>query len=392
MNLQYHRCTRTCKKNVKGNTSCRFNYPLPPMRHTKILLPLPHDLDEKERDKAKKLWSQIKEETEIIARNHEDCTFEEYLDYLTIDEQTYIQAVRSKLKRPTVFLKRNLNERRINAYNKEMLILWEAHMDMQLVVTPYGCVKYIVSYVSKSQKGMSKLLKEVADKVAKGDEPTIYKLRKIVNAFLNNCEISAQEIALHVLGIPMSKSSVGNIYINSCPSDKRVFLKKGKKQLEEICEKDPDSTDIQETGMVEHYIARPDILESTCLADYAALYKYHKTHPYKKNLNKDETEIEMEINDDEIIADEDIDNPCKQKQVFELKNKQGYLTKRFKRLVIQYRNYKEAEDKLNFQRENLMLFTSWRTEPDMLDPDLPIKFTQSLEIIQLNRGNYCKFD
>ncbi|KAK3914521.1 Elongation factor Ts [Frankliniella fusca] len=199
MNLQFHRCTRTCKKNAK---------------------------DKQEKLKAKKLWSEIKEQTEVIAKNHEDCSFDEYLAYLNVDEQSYIQALRSKLKRPTVFLGRNLNERRVNAYNREMLILWEAHMDIQLVVSPYGCVKYIVSYVSKSQKGMSKLLKEVADKAAKGDEPTIKKLRKIVNAFLNNCEISAQEIALHVLGIPMSKSSIGTIYINSCPSDQRVFLKK----------------------------------------------------------------------------------------------------------------------------------------------------------------------
>ncbi|KAK3928947.1 tRNA (guanine-N(7)-)-methyltransferase [Frankliniella fusca] len=272
MNLQFH----------------RFNYPLPPMRKNKILLPLSNDMDEQEKLTARKLWSEIKEQTEIIAKNHEDCSFDEYLAYLNLDEQSYIQALRSKLKRPTVFLGRNLNERRVNAYNKEMLILWEAHMDIQLVVSPYGCVKYIVSYVSKSQKGMSKLLKEVADKVAKGDEPTIEKLRKIVNAFLNNCEISAQEIALHSIalhGIPMSKSSIGTIYINSCPPDQRVFLKKGKKE-----------------------------------------------------------------------------------------------------------NYKEGEDKLNFQRENLMLFTSWRTEPSLLDSDLPTKFGEKLEVIQTNRSNYCKYD
>jgi len=40
MNLQYHRCTQTCKKNVKNNQSWRFNYPHPPMTQTKILLPI----------------------------------------------------------------------------------------------------------------------------------------------------------------------------------------------------------------------------------------------------------------------------------------------------------------------------------------------------------------
>ncbi|KAK3908799.1 ATP-dependent DNA helicase [Frankliniella fusca] len=190
----------------------------------------------------------------------------------------------------------------------------------------------------------------------------------------------------------MSKSSVGTIYINSCPADQRVFLKKGKKELEKICETDPNSTDIQETGMIEHYIERPDILESTCLADFAALYKYSKTHPHKKNVSTDENEIDLEINDDEIIAEKNSDDESNKKTVYELKNNSGFLTKRNKRLVIQFRNYKEGEDKLNFQRENLMLFTSWRTEPSLLDPDLPTKFSEKLEVIQTNRSNYCKYD
>ncbi|KAK3931277.1 ATP-dependent DNA helicase [Frankliniella fusca] len=273
-------------------------------------------MPEEEKSKARKLLSQIKSDSENIARTNEDCSFQEYLTLLNMEEQTYITAIRSNLKRPTVFLKRNLNERRVNAYNKEMLILWEAHMDMQFVVSPYGCIKYVVSYISKAQKGMSKLLKEVADKVSKGDEPTIKKLRKIVNAFLNNCEISAQEIALHVLQIPMSKSSIGNVYINTCPPEERVFLKK----------------------------------------------------------------------------DESANDNCKDKVIYELQNKSGYLTMRSKRLVIQFRNYKENQDKLNFQRENIMLFTNWRTEPFLLDPNLDQNFNENLDKIKQNRNVYCKYD
>jgi len=38
------------------------------MRQTKILLPLPTDMDEEEKSKARKLWSEIKEQTEVIAK------------------------------------------------------------------------------------------------------------------------------------------------------------------------------------------------------------------------------------------------------------------------------------------------------------------------------------
>ncbi len=91
-------------------------------------------MSEEEKTNAKQLLTEIRINTENFSRTNENCSFDEYLALLDIDEQTYITAIRSNLKRPTVFLKRNLNERRINAYNKEMLTLWEAHMDIQFVV------------------------------------------------------------------------------------------------------------------------------------------------------------------------------------------------------------------------------------------------------------------
>ncbi|KAK3920802.1 ATP-dependent DNA helicase [Frankliniella fusca] len=39
-----------------------------------------------------------------------------------------------------------------------------------------------------------------------------------------------------------------------------------------------------------------------------------------------------------------------------------------------------------------MLFTAWRPEPSLLDPTLPVQFSQLLETIQSNRNNYCKYD
>ncbi|KAK3911652.1 ATP-dependent DNA helicase [Frankliniella fusca] len=65
---------------------------------------------------------------------------------------------------------------------------------------------------------------------------------------------------------------------------------------------------------------------------------------------------------------------------------------RSKRLVIQFRNYKEAQDTLNFQRENLMLFTNWRTEPLQFDSNLGTNFKEQLEKIKQNRSMYCKLD
>lgn len=130
MNRQYHKHTKTCKKNVKSSKVCRFDYPRPPMRSTKILLPLTANDDVV---KAKALMTDIETKTELIARTNEDCSFDEYLTMLGVNDESYILAVRSKLKKPTVCLKRNVNERKINAYNRDMLLLWEANMDIQFV-------------------------------------------------------------------------------------------------------------------------------------------------------------------------------------------------------------------------------------------------------------------
>ena len=100
------------------------------MKETKILMPLKKDDDKK---KYRELMDIIEIKTEQIARADEDCSFDEYLTMLEVTEQEYIKAVRSKLKRPTVCLRRYVNERKVNAYNREMLLPWGSNMDIQFV-------------------------------------------------------------------------------------------------------------------------------------------------------------------------------------------------------------------------------------------------------------------
>lgn len=140
MNKQFHKHSRTCKKNVKSSQVCRFDFPRPPMRTTKILLPLSAEDGKKE---YKQLMNVIEVKTERIARTHENCSFDEYLQMLQVNENDYIKAVRSKLKRATVCLRRNVCERKVNAYNKDMLTLWESNMDMQFV----SCLSLFIIFV-----------------------------------------------------------------------------------------------------------------------------------------------------------------------------------------------------------------------------------------------------
>lgn len=63
-------------------------------------------------------------------------------------------------------------------------------MDIQFVLDVYTCAMYVVSYISKPQKGMSELLRRASIK---------QQVRDIGNAFLNSVEISAQEAVYIIL-------------------------------------------------------------------------------------------------------------------------------------------------------------------------------------------------
>lgn len=77
----------------------------------------------------------------------EDITVDQLLLNLNVSEETYLLAIRSNLNSPTIFLKRQPNELRVNNYNASCLSAWRANMDIQFVLDIYACAMYIVSYI-----------------------------------------------------------------------------------------------------------------------------------------------------------------------------------------------------------------------------------------------------
>ena len=74
--LQHHRHSHTCRK--KGKT-CRFNFPLPPMKSTRILEPLPAEMVDSEKKQHKQRWKEI--QIEINKSESQKLTFEQFLDH-----------------------------------------------------------------------------------------------------------------------------------------------------------------------------------------------------------------------------------------------------------------------------------------------------------------------
>ncbi len=97
---------------------------------------------------------------------------------------------------------------------KSLLSAWKANDDFQFVLDAYACAMYIVTYVSKSQRGMSSLLDKACKEARKGDKDLKGRVRHIGNKFLNAVEVSAQEACYLALQLPLTRSShdVHSIY------------------------------------------------------------------------------------------------------------------------------------------------------------------------------------
>ena len=160
VNRQMHRHCQTCRK--KSKAECRFNFPQQPMKSTTILHPLGDDVSETEVRKHKDTWKNISKHLNDM-KEGEDIAFDQLLINLDVTEQNYYLAIQSSLNSPTIFLRTNPNELRVNNYNSACLKACRANMDIQFVLDVYACAAYIVSYISKSQKGMSQLLRRACD-------------------------------------------------------------------------------------------------------------------------------------------------------------------------------------------------------------------------------------
>jgi plasmid maintenance system killer protein len=126
---------------------------------------------------------------------------------------------------------------------------------------------YIASYMLKSEKGMSELLRQVS-RESRGEDIKV-QLSRLKTAFLNHREVSAQEAVYRILSLPLKQLSRKVVFVNSSPKEERVSMLKSPTQLEKVEE---DSENIYQTSLIDRYAARPDSLEDMSLAEFAANY------------------------------------------------------------------------------------------------------------------------
>jgi hypothetical protein len=82
--------------------------------------------------------------------------FNEFLNKLNVDFPTYINSLRNSLKRPTLFLKRNVKNVRTNDFGIKTGPFWGANIDVQFILDLYVIANYFTSYVTKVNKIITK--------------------------------------------------------------------------------------------------------------------------------------------------------------------------------------------------------------------------------------------
>ena len=365
INLQKHSHSASCKKK---DTSCRFSFPRPPSPKTLIVKPTQstceNPLEQVNRKAIHRLiLNKIYETLDIDTT----LTLKEILEKCNLTQETYIQALKETTSKTTIILKREPTDCFINNYNQDLLSVWKANMDIQFVTDPWACAMYILSYISKGEREMGRLLKE-ASKESENNDKIRYQLKKLGNVFLTHREVSAQEAVYRLLSMPMKKCSRQVVFINTSLPSERIHILKCRQQLQEL---DPDSDDVFQKGLLDRYAARPKSLDNMFLADFGSLYQSNYGN------SKEVENLSEEISDDE--ADKNLKS-------IKLMNGMGIMKRRKNRAVIRFPRFSKEKHPEKFFHSILMLYIPWRNE----EKDLLIPYSSYLEHYQRKQDEIIK--
>ena len=335
--VQRHKHTKSC---LKYDGVCRYGFPKLPSPRTVLSKPLELShpkLNEKERNtkkaKASKILSDAKkllidiDEKERIRKKYkasktlsdaekllmdtnsdENMTLEEFYAAINTNENDYVEALSISERGRVLILKRGLKERNVNNYNNEMILAWNANMDIQLVVDPYAVISYIASYMNKDEKQTTPFLREALH--ASAGKEAREKLKALKEAYIGHRQVGASEAAYKVNpGLKMKDSNIACIFVvTGFPKNRSTFYRKVKDTVEEEIGEDfegdesesedemeeeelPTSKVVKIEGrqgtykesitVIDRYKARPDHLETMCLAQFATAYVFAKKVPKK---------------------------------------------------------------------------------------------------------------
>ncbi len=345
LRLQIHKHSAYCRRDGR----CRFGIPAAPSPVT-LISGKPAENTSK---KVKEATALLQEVMKVVI-----CFPDEPLEFaLTmakVDYDEYLDALAVSCNAHKIVLRREPKDCYVNPYNPDILLNWEANMDIQYVLDAYSCVMYLVSYVLKDERALSDLLRRAS---RESQNEGIRKQMDIIGSkFLSTREMPIQKAIMMELSIPIFEKSRQCVFVSAEPRESRVRLLKPKEELENM---DDDDENIFHGSIHDKYAARPDELESECLASFAANYSYSS-----KVLDEEETD-----NPDVLPPQESEASKPGPKRAprMKLKDKMGTIIPRTKSAIVRLHRYSMHKEREKYFHAQLMLFLPWRNEEQLIE-------------------------
>ena len=262
--VQKHFCSDNYCRNNKSKC-CRFNAPWWPMPRSMILQPFGDgELGDDRTSELKHLRTKFREELgkldtalhrrKIIEADHHraSTTAEQFLSHLGCSFKQYVEVLRTDLAkgRPAVLLKRAVKDLRTNPFVATLSHVWDAQMDVQLVLDPYAAALYLTTYMCKGTEGVSALMSDVIQKFHSGEFDDYRRILKQGEVWLKHNEVCAQEAVFHVLSMSIAGESCAVQYLDTSRPDDRVGIVKNHTNIRELPD---DSTDITKMSPLDHF-------------------------------------------------------------------------------------------------------------------------------------------
>lgn len=151
--IQHHHHTISCRKHK--NSNCRFNFPIPPLKTTKILEPIEFDTV-----KTKKNARLISDTINNVNYDEMD-TFDKFLHAIGLKNDEYVHAIQFTLNCTTLLLQRKPTDTSTNSYPRHIPSMWIANTDSQFVLDSYATAMHCNSYMTKEDKTLTYTFKNI---------------------------------------------------------------------------------------------------------------------------------------------------------------------------------------------------------------------------------------
>ncbi|CEP14354.1 hypothetical protein [Parasitella parasitica] len=285
-------------------------------------------------------------------------------------------------------------------YNRKIRSMMRSNMDCQYILDPYTACSYIVNYINKADKGLSRTLKELYERRARDPNSDVFDtLRSMATTYYNTSGISAKEAAYNLLRIRMSEASTGCIHIPTARLESRQHMLR---DLETLRVMDPKSTDCFQLGLIEHYTNHPDEFESLNLAQFAACFEISRKGPSSRstrrdNEHEDQQNEQSDAGTDDAGADARIDNaggPANSFYPLRDVYPEMWIKRRKKSRVIRYYNFNKIDkSRSDYFRTLLMPYKPWRNEEtELLNVNTEEVVNINSELIAFNFQEFTKID